>query len=280
MQPDSAGQHLSRLGPDSFTLSISLPACLLRLLFIIARDEQQRLASRDRADAQLLQDAFLPRVLPRNETLDVAALYLPAAHAALGGDWYDVFLVDDGICLVIGDVVGHGLASAAVMGQLRNAIRAYAIEDSSPARVLTRLNHMMCRLEQGQFASAIVALWNERTGTLLRANAGHPPMLRCRPGEFGYLFAPQGDRLLGVTPHWDYQEETKVLRPGTTLLFYTDGLIEWRGQPCDLAMDELVAVTEQFDDLSPQRLCNQVVNWRHRRARQEDDMCVLAVRLK
>ena len=88
------------------------------------------------------------------------------------------------------------------MGQLRNAIRAYAIEDSSPARVLTRLNHMMCRLEQGQFASAIVALWNERTGTLLRANAGHPPMLRCgRPRQVRYLslLKQQGDRLLGVT---------------------------------------------------------------------------------
>jgi serine phosphatase RsbU (regulator of sigma subunit) len=244
------------------------------------KNEEQRVASRDRADAQLLQDAFLPRELPHTETLDVAARYLPAAHAALGGDWYDVFPVDGGICLVIGDVVGHGLAAAAVMGQLRNAIRAYAIEDPSPARVLTRLNHMMCRLEQGHFATAIVALWDEHTGTLLRANAGHPPMLRCRSGEFGYLFSPQGDRLLGVTPKWEYQEETKVLRPGTTLLFYTDGLIEWRERPCDRAMDELVAITEQFDDLSPQGVCDQVVNWRHRRARQEDDVCVLAVRLK
>ena len=237
-------------------------------------------SARERADAQLLQAAFLPGALPHNDTLDVAAIYLPAAHAALGGDWYDVFPVDGGICLVIGDVVGHGLTSAAVMGQLRNTIRAYAIEDASPARVLTRVNRMMCRLEEGQFASAIVAVWDEEAGTLLRANAGHPPMLRCRPDEFGYLFPPRGDLLLGVSPDWTYQEELKKLRPGTTLLFYTDGLIEWREDPCDRGMDELVAVTQQFDDLSPERVCREVINWRHLRARVEDDVCVLAVRLK
>lgn len=257
--------------------TISLDA---RWLSSINTQYERPALTHDDADARLLQNAFLPRVLPHTDTLDVAATYLPAAHAALGGDWYDVFSVDGGICLVIGDVVGHGLAAAAVMGQLRNAIRAYAIEDPSPSRVLIRLNQMMCRLEQGQLASAIVALWDERNGTILRANAGHPPMLRCRRGEFGYLFPSQGDRLLGLTPHWVYREETKNLRPGTTLLFYTDGLIEWREQPCGHAMDELVSLVEQFDDLSPQRVCNEVIVWRHRRARLEDDVCVLAVRLR
>ena len=102
--------------------------------------ERERALSRERDDAQLFQDACLPRTLPQGISLEVAATYLPASDAAMGGDWYDVFPVEDGMCLVIGDVTGHGLQSAATMAQLRNTVRAYAIEDPSPARVLTRLN--------------------------------------------------------------------------------------------------------------------------------------------
>ncbi len=128
--------------------------------------ERERALSRERDDAQLFQDACLPRTLPQGNSLEVAATYLPASDAAMGGDWYDVFPVEDGMCLVIGDVTGHGLQSAATMAQLRNTVRAYAIEDPSPARVLTRLNRMMCRLEPGKHATAIVAVWDERSGTI------------------------------------------------------------------------------------------------------------------
>jgi serine phosphatase RsbU (regulator of sigma subunit) len=242
--------------------------------------EQEVASSRERADAQLLQDAFLPRVLPQTERLDVAAAYLPASDAAMGGDWYDVFPVSGGTCLVIGDVAGHGLQSAAVMGQLRNTVRAYAIEDSSPAQVLTRLNRMMCRLEPGEFASAIVAVWDEERGTLLRANAGHPPVLRCRAGEFEYLRPPPDSRLLGVSPEWAYREESKVLRPGTTMLFYTDGLIEQRGRDLYDGMRALLTFVEGLDNLSPRFTCNQVIQWRRDKAPLEDDVCLLAVRLR
>ena len=164
---------------------------------VLTQREHERASTRERADAQLLQDAFLPRSLPTTDTLDVAAVYLPASDAAMGGDWYDVFPVTGGTCLVIGDVAGHGVQPAAVMGQLRNTVRAYATEDPSPATVLTRLNRMMCRLQPGEYATAIVAVWDEERGTLLRSNAGHPPVLRCRPGEFEFLTPPPGGRLLG-----------------------------------------------------------------------------------
>ena len=246
---------------------------------LLHQNERELSSTRERADALLFQDAFLPRELPQTATLDVAAVYLPASDAAMGGDWYDVFPVAGGTCLVIGDVAGHGVQSAAVMGQLRNTVRAYAFEDPSPARVLTRLNQMMCHLDPGEHATAAVAVWDERNGTLLRSNAGHPPVLRCRAGEFGYLIPPQG-RLLGVTPDWEYKEETKTLRPGTTMLFYSDGLIEWRGQGIDDGMGGLLAFVEELDDLSPQAVCDQVLAWRLRTARQEDDVCVLAARLK
>lgn len=161
---------------------------------------------------------------------------------------------------------------------LRNTVRAYAIEDPSPARVLTRLNNMMCRLEPGVFATAIVAVWDQNRGTLLRSNAGHPPVLRCREGEFGYLVPPPGGRLLGATTGWEYQEEIKVLRPGTTLLLYTDGLIERRRQIVDDGMNALLRFVAQLEDLSPQAVCDQVLQWRMSSARLEDDMCLLAVR--
>ncbi len=220
---------------------------------VLSQRERERASTRERADAQLLQDAFLPRSLPRTDTLDVAAVYLPASDAAMGGDWYDVFPVAGGTCLVIGDVAGHGVQSAAVMGQLRNSVRAYATEDPSPASVLTRLNRMMCRLEPGEYATAIVAVWDEERGTLLRSNAGHPPVLRCRPGEFEFLTPPPGGRLLGVSPDWAYHEQPKVLRPGTTMLFYTDGLVERRGQELGDGMGALLSFVEVSTTFPPRR---------------------------
>jgi serine phosphatase RsbU (regulator of sigma subunit) len=239
---------------------------------------QERLRVRERAESQLLQRAFLPKELPQSESLELAAVYLPARDAPMGGDWYDAFPVDGGICLVIGDVAGHGVDSAAVMAQLRNAVRAFADEDPSPARVLSRLNRMMCRLEPGATASAIVALWNESTGTILRSNAGHPPVLRCRSEEFGFLMSP-GGLLLGVRPDQEYAEEAKVLRPGTTLLFYTDGLVETRDRSMDDSMADLLSFVEGLPDYSPKRICDEVLDWRLTAARQEDDMCLLAARL-
>jgi serine phosphatase RsbU (regulator of sigma subunit) len=247
---------------------------------LLTQRETERASTRERADAQLLQDAFLPRSLPATDTLDVAAVYLPASDAAMGGDWYDVFPVTGGTCLVIGDVTGHGVQSAAVMGQLRNSVRAYAIEDPSPASVLTRLNRMMYRLEPGEYATAIVAVWDEEKGTLLRSNAGHPPVLRCRPGEFEFLTPPPGGRLLGVSPEWVYQERSKVLRPGTTMLFYTDGLVERRGEDLHHGMGALLEFVEGLDEQSPQAICDHVLQWRLLQGQIEDDVCLLAARLK
>jgi serine phosphatase RsbU (regulator of sigma subunit) len=241
--------------------------------------ERGQLSAREQAEAHLLQDAFLPRVLPRPENLELAAAYLPARDAPVGGDWYDAFVVDGGICLVIGDVAGHGLRSAAVMAELRNAVRAFADEDPSPERVLTRLNRMLCRLEPGETATAIVAVWNTASGTILRSNAGHPPVLRCRAAETGFLVPGEGGLMLGVDPDWVYHSEFKLLRPGTTLLFYTDGLVETRGRSLDDGMGDLEAFVGGLDDLSPQALCDQVLAWRVQAVRREDDLCLLAARL-
>jgi serine phosphatase RsbU (regulator of sigma subunit) len=241
--------------------------------------EPAELTSRERVQARLLQDAFLPRVLPQAANVELAAAYVPARDAPMGGDWYDIFPVDGGVCLVIGDVAGHGLQAAAMMVQLRNAVRAFADEDPAPERVLTRLNRMIARLEPGETATAIVAFWDPAAGEIVRSSAGHPPVLRCRKGETGFLSPAGHGPILGADPAVTYVAETKVLRPGTTLLFYTDGLIETRGRSLDDGMNELQAFVEGLSDLAPQAVCDQVLEWRLAAPRREDDLCLLAVRL-
>lgn len=241
--------------------------------------ERGQASAWERAEAHLLQEAFLPRVLPQAGSLGLAAAYLPARDAAMGGDWYDAFPVDGGLFLVIGDVAGHGLRSAAVMAQLRNAVRAFADEDPTPERVLTRLNRMLCRLEPDETATAIVAVWNAAAGTIVRSNAGHPPVLRCRVDKTDFLPPAAGRLMLGVDPDWVYVAESKVLRPGTTLLFYTDGLVETRDRGLEEGMEDLRTFAEGLPDLLPQALCDRVLEWRLGAARREDDMCLLAARL-
>ncbi len=153
---------------------------LRRALFERDRGRQ---SAREAAEANVLQEAFLPAALPQTPRLELAATYLPASDAPMGGDWYDAFPVDNGLFLVVGDVGGHGLQSAAVMAQLRNAVRAFADEDPVPETVTGRLNRMLCRLEPDETATAILAVWDEETGTITRTNAGHPAPLRCRIGE-------------------------------------------------------------------------------------------------
>lgn len=233
----------------------------------------------DQAQVKLLQDAFLPRELPPTTGLEVAAAYVPARGAPMGGDWYDVFPVEDGTCLVVGDVAGHGVKEAAVMAQLRNAIRAFAVEGTTPARIITRVNRTLCALEPDATASAVVALWDPSSGYLNRANAGHPPVLRCRRGEFEFLPQPSRHVLLGALPTATYRNIPKLMRPGTTLLFFTDGLVERRGASLEHTMGSLLSFVKTLDDLSPSTLCGAVLEWRTEETVQDDDVCVMAVRI-
>lgn len=242
--------------------------------------ERKQLAAIDMAQAQLLQNAFVPVELPETPGLDVAAAYLPASGAPMGGDWYDIFPVDTGMCLVIGDVAGHGLRSTAVMAELRNGIRAFATEDPSPARILTRVHRLLCRLEPDETASAIVAVFDPTECSLVRANAGHPPLLRCRPGELAYRIPRVPGLLLGVDPSREYHEETTRLRTGSTLLFYTDGLIENRGSSLDQGMAEVSGFVETLVDYSPAPLCDAILRWRTSDPARDDDLCILAARVR
>lgn len=240
-------------------------------------DARASMSAVDDAQVKLLQDAFLPRGLPPTPGLEVAAAYRPARGAPMGGDWYDVFAVEDGTCLVVGDVAGHGVKEAAVMAQLRNAIRAFAVEGTTPARILARVNRLLCVLEPESTASAVIALWDPSTGYLVRANAGHPPVLRCRKGEFEYLAQPARHVLLGAVPTAAYRNMPKLMRPGSTLLFFTDGLVERRDVSLDQTMDDLLSFVQSLDDLSPKSVCDAVLEWRNEETALEDDVCIMAV---
>jgi serine phosphatase RsbU (regulator of sigma subunit) len=233
----------------------------------------------DQAQVKLLQDAFLPRELPPTPGLEVAAAYVPSRGAPMGGDWYDLFSVDDYTCLVVGDVAGHGVKEAAVMAQLRNAIRAFAVEGTTPARILARVNRTLCTLEPDATASAVVALWDPASGYLTRANAGHPPVLRCRKGEFEFLPQPRRHVLLGAVPTVTYRNIPKLMRPGTTLLFFTDGLVERRGTSLDQTMGDLLTFVKSLDDLAPDSVRDAVLEWRREETVEEDDVCILTVRI-
>lgn len=264
-------QHLSRLA-----LLAELTAQALER----TAPGSDRRAPVGREDSVFLQEALLPSRLPECPGLEVAAAYLPANDAPMGGDWYDVFAVDDLTCLVIGDISGHGVEAASVMAQVRHAVRVFADEDPDPASVVTRVNRFVCRQQHDATASLIVAVWDPAEGILRRCNAGHPPILRCRLDEYAFLTLSGGPQpILGVDPGLRYRDELKQLRPGTTLLFYTDGLVENRGQHLDEGMRSLLAFARQHPNLSPQTLIDEILLWRLTQGPCGDDLGILAVRL-
>ena len=134
---------------------------------------------REHTIAETLQRSLLPERLPRIEGLEIAARYLPAGQgAAIGGDWYDALERPDGrVALVVGDVVGHGLRAAAMMGQLRNAFRAYGLAESSPAEVMARVNRLVMSGEEEVMATVLYLVLDRETGEVAFASAGHPPPL-------------------------------------------------------------------------------------------------------
>lgn len=192
--------------------------------------------------AHTLQRSLLPSVLPRVPGAEVAVRYLPGAEGVdVGGDFYDVIPLASGrIGLVVGDVMGRGVRAAAVMGQLRAAVRSYSLEGHPPAALLTRLDRLVGTLEEGLLVTALYAEWDPGTGTVLCSCAGHlPPLLRLPGAEPAYLEIDPGVPLgVGVQ---SYQELEISLPPGSLLLAYTDGLVEGPELPVETGMQRLAA---------------------------------------
>lgn len=202
--------------------------------------EQTRLFERERDIAAALQHSLLPEKFPRLPGAALAALYLPASDGTrVGGDWYDAFPVGDGrLILAIGDIVGHGIEAAAAMGQVRNALRAYAHEDPSPAKVFARLNKLLVEASGLEFCTAFCALVDPWAGTLIYTNAGHPAPLVLGGGPARYLELARS-LPLGALADVSFEEATDSLEPGGVLFAYTDGLVERRDERLEARLDLL-----------------------------------------
>ncbi|MEV7144877.1 SpoIIE family protein phosphatase [Streptomyces sp. NPDC093084] len=184
--------------------------------------------------ARGLQQALLPRRLSAHPQVETAGRYLPGTQGMdVGGDWYDVVGAGSGLALVIGDVQGHGVQAAATMGQLRSAVRAFALGDRPPDEVLSGTNHLLIDLDPGQFASCCYLRLDPATGMARVARAGHPqPLLRAPDGRTRVLDIA-GGVVLGVDPRARYPVTELELEPDAILALYTDGLVERPGADID-----------------------------------------------
>jgi len=207
-----------------------------------------RVAERGRGLADALQSSLMPR-LPELPAVALAGRYLPAASAQLGGDWYDAFQLSDGrLGLAIGDVVGRGFHAAAIMGQLRSGLRAYALDGMSPRAVLERLNRLLRQLEPERTATVLYIVFDPHGGWFTVASAGHPPPLVAgEEGDPEYLDLP-GSAPLGATRHARYDDVERELEPGAALLLYTDGLVERAGESLDAGLARLRQVVKRGQD--------------------------------
>ncbi|MFR9777756.1 SpoIIE family protein phosphatase [Micromonospora sp. MS34] len=236
--------------------------------------EAQRSFDEEHRIAVTLQRSLLPRRLPEITGLDLAVRYEPAsAQTEVGGDFYELVMLDGHLLVAVGDVAGHSLHAATVMAELRHAVRAYAVEGHQPGAILERVNELMRTLLPSEQATLCLLLLHPGSGLIRLASAGHLPALISHDGrvEFVQHSAP----LLGVRAPRPPDLEF-VLPAGATLVLYTDGLIERRDATIDdgLAALSVVAARVEHDlDLFCRRLLVELAP-----PEIHDDVAVVAVR--
>lgn len=228
--------------------------------------------------AVTLQDSLLPKALPELPGVVLAARYLPGGSGMdVGGDWYDVFSLGPGrLGVVIGDVVGRGVPAAAIMGQLQLAVRACALDGSSPPMVVNRLNRLIQNLNMPQMATLIFGVVEPEVSTLRLTSAGHPPPLVLEPDGRARFVSLQPVAPLGIEPG-TAGETVEKLEPGSTVILYTDGLIERRGTTIDEGLENLRRTATGWTG-EVESLCDQLVETLGAEG-SPDDVALLALRL-
>ena len=236
-------------------------------------------AQREHQIAETLQRSLLPDRLPDVPGVALAARYVPAtADVQVGGDWYDVVQLPDGLIgLAIGDVAGHGLTAAATMVQVRMALRAYALQDPSPPAVMRGVHQLVAQLPVPEMVTLIYLVYDPATRRLRWTNAGHPPALTFTDGHGAYLEGALSPPV-GVTVDGSFTEASQVLAPGATLLLYTDGLVERRGVSLTAGLDRLdrEVSAAPVDDI--EALCDQLLDTFLDEDHIEDDVAILVMR--
>ncbi|WP_406444360.1 SpoIIE family protein phosphatase [Streptomyces sp. NBC_00631] len=235
-----------------------------------AHDAEQELAT-------MLQRSLLPRRLPELPGGIAVARYLPARRGLqVGGDWYDVIaLSEDRVALVIGDVQGHSAAAATIMGQMRTAVRAYAVEGHPPDVVVSHANRLLVGMETDLFATCCYAELDVDEGDVLFVRAGHvAPLLRHPDGSTEEVEV-EGGLPLGISMEADFPMTAVALTPGTLLALVTDGLVEAADLPLDEGMRRALATLATADPSDPGRVADELLGDHGRR---EDDVALLLLR--
>jgi anti-sigma regulatory factor (Ser/Thr protein kinase)/PAS domain-containing protein len=232
---------------------------------------------RQRETAVTLQRSLLPQELEQPDDLRIAATYHPGGtEAAVGGDWYDVITLGGGrTALVIGDVMGRGVRAAAVMGQLRTAVRAYARLDLPPHEVLQLLDGLATEIDANQIATCVYAIHDPNEGRLVYSSAGHLPILvRDESGVVQRAEEPTGPPL--GTGGWMHTSGSIPLSPGSTAVLYTDGLVERRNEDLDEGIASLERALSGATG-TPQVVCDRLVRAAGVTAEHDDDVAVLVL---
>jgi PAS domain S-box-containing protein len=239
--------------------------------------EHARAYEREVGTVEMLQRSLLPEKLPKLPGVRLAARYEPGgAGVNVGGDWYDAIPLEDGrVGLAMGDVVGHGLEAASLMGQLRHAARAYALEGHSPPGVLDRLDRLVRSLPGAQMATLLYLVVDSDLRTVRFASAGHVPPLVVSPDGDARFLEGAPNPPLGVFDSSGHEELTASLEPGSTIVLYTDGLVEQRGVSIDAGLEALRQAARHPGD--PVELCDHLVDSMLAIHPPHDDIAVLAL---
>ena len=266
--------HVGTLTPRMFT---EQDAQLLQMVADrAATAAQSRMSRAERAAAAVLQRTLLPAQPPAIPGLEFASRYVPGHRGQVGGDWYDVFALPSGaVCLVVGDVVGHGLEAAQSMSQIRAVLRSTALRTEDPAELLTRLDEHVQYFLPDTMATALCGILNPAATTLHTSSAGHLPPILAAPHDVATIVTIPVDLPLGVKSGRPRHSIHVPLPRGFVLCFYTDGLVERRGVVVDDNIEKLRrTVTVQASEA----VCIEVMQQLVGPATPEDDVAVLVAR--
>ncbi|MFE7773461.1 SpoIIE family protein phosphatase [Streptomyces sp. NPDC057445] len=256
--------------PEERTVLTALAGLIAQAL------ERARRYDTEAALARGLQDALLPHRLPTIENVETVGRYLPGTQGMdVGGDWYDVIETDRGLALVIGDVQGHGVAAAAIMGQLRSAVRAFALAGLEPERVVRGTNRLLSDLDPAQFATCCYVRLDPKTGAAQAVRAGHPqPLLRRPDGRTEVLDLP-GGLILGVDAQETYPVSELTVEPGAVLALFTDGLIERPGRDTDIGIERLRSALARAGTSTVADVADRLIREARQSPDRPDDIALL-----
>jgi serine phosphatase RsbU (regulator of sigma subunit) len=243
-------------------------------------EEARAAAERERIAIELLQRAALPSTLPRTDGLDLGAQYRPAAaRQPVGGDWYDAFALDgDTVALVIADVAGHGEEAAAFMLQVRSIFRAVALEHRDPGEVLAQVDRVLGRIESDPhpFVTCCYATIAPATGDLRWALAGHPPPLVVEPDGSAWFGSVAAGPPLASVPSRPPDSGRATLSPGASVVLFTDGLVERRGEDLDHGLERLRGIAATATDLGAEEQARRLADSVDA---PEDDLAILCAHI-